>query len=215
MSKEITLYQTEDCIFSGLVRRKLDSLGLSYKIQTATEGREEVLAISGQTGVPVLTVGNKAIADSKTINAYLDLEFGTGEETPLVGRNYGLACEVKGSLEEVREKTIAAMKEQGFGLLTEIDVKATMKKKLDADVVPNNILGFCNPKFAHEGMIAEPDMGLLLPCNVVIREVSEGTMQVSAVNPVRLFSVVGRDDMIDMAMTVKGMLQKGIDSLKA
>ena len=215
MSNEITLYQTEDCIFSGLVRRKLDSLGLSYAIQTVTEGREEVLAVSGQTAVPVLTVGNKAFSDSKTINAYLDLEFGSGKETPLVARNYGLACEVKGSLEEVREKTIAAMKEQGFGLLTEIDVKATMKKKLDVDVVPNSILGFCNPKFAHEGMVAEPDMGLLLPCNVVVREVSEGTMQVSAVNPVRLFSVVGRDDMTDMAMTVKGMLQKGIDSLKA
>ena len=215
MSKEnVTLYQTEDCVFSGLVRRKLDALGLNYEIQTATEGRAEVEAISNQKGVPVLVHGNRVFSDSKLIISYLDDEFGDGKETPLSGRNYGLACEVEGTLEEVREKTIAAMKEQGFGLLTEIDVKATLKKKIDADVVPNSILGFCNPGFAHEGMQAEPDLGLLLPCNVVVREVRAGVMQVSAVNPVRLFAVVGRADMIDMAMEVKNLLQAGIDKLK-
>ena len=216
MSKEnLTLYQTEACIFSGLVRRKLDSLGLSYEIQTATEGREEVTAVSGQESVPVLVHGKRAFSDSKMIIAYLDGEFGDGKETPLAGNNYGLACEVEGTLEEVREKTIAVMKEAGFGLLTEIDVKATLKKKIDADVVPNSILGFCNPGFAHQGMQEEPDLGLLLPCNVVVREVRAGVMQVSAVNPVRLFAVVGRADMIDMAMEVKNMLQSGIDKLKS
>ena len=216
MSKEnLTLYQTEDCVFSGLVRRKLDALGLSYEVQTATAGREEVMAISGQESVPVLAHGKRAFSDSKMIIAYLDGEFGDGKETPLPGRNYGLACEVEGTLEEVREKTIAVMKEAGFGLLTEIDVKATLKKKIDADVVPNSILGFCNPGFAHQGMQEEPDLGLLLPCNVVVREVRTGVMQVSAVNPVRLFAVVGRADMIDMAMEVKNMLQSGIDKLKA
>ena len=89
------------------------------------------------------------------------------------------------------EQTIAALKEQGFGVLTEIDVQATLKKKLDVDFQRYIILGACNPPLAHKALSADLTVGLMLPCNVVVYENADGTSTVSALNPMAAIGVVG------------------------
>ena len=111
------------------------------------------------------------------------------------------------------EKVTAALKSEGFGVLTEIDVKATMKKKLDVDVRPYKILGACNPPLAHRSLTEEPLMGLLLPCNVVVAEDEDGTIVVSAVKPSEMFKVVENAALADIAGDVEAKLTRVIDSL--
>lgn len=96
---------------------------------------------------------------------------------------------VKGSFEEIKAKVVNALKTQGFGILTEIDVKKTLKEKIDVDFEPYQILGACNPQLAHRALQADKMIGLLLPCNVVIRAVGE-TVAVSILNPEAMFSLV-------------------------
>ena len=98
-------------------------------------------------------------------------------------------------LEEARERITNALKEQGFGVLTEIDVKATLKKKIDVDFRPYVILGACNPPIAHQALQAEPGMGLLLPCNVVVAEDDDGGAVISVIKPEAMFKLVNRDDL--------------------
>ena len=88
--------------------------------------------------------------------------------------NYGLSVTTHLDYEATVEAVRAALAEQGFGVLTEIDVKATLKTKLDVDIEPHIILGACNPPFAHQALQADPDVGLLLPCNVTVRAEAEG-----------------------------------------
>ena len=93
-----------------------------------------------------------------------------------------------GKFDEVDAHTRAALADQGFGVLTEIDVKATLKKKIDVDFPRYVILGACNPKLAHQALSAEPDIGLLLPCNVVVSETPEGKAEVTALKPSVVFA---------------------------
>ena len=106
-----------------------------------------------------------------------------------------------------------ALAEEGFGVLTEIDVTATMKKKLDEDLPRYTILGGCNPKLALEAIRAEAGIGLLLPCNVVVAEDTSGSIVVSAVDPSALFGVVGRPDIASVADEVRARLERVIQSL--
>ena len=111
------------------------------------------------------------------------------------------------------EKVTAALKDGGFGVLTEIDVKATMKKKLDVDLRPYKILGACNPPFAYKALTNEPLIGLLMPCNVVVFEEEDGTLAVSFIDPKEMFKVVDNPDVEPLAKEVDEMLKKVFESL--
>ena len=107
--------------------------------------------------------------------------------------------------EEVDRRTRAALANHGFGVLTEIDVKATMKKKIDVDMDPYRILGACNPNMAHQAIGMEPKIGAMLPCNVIVREV-EGGIQVSAIDPLASMQAIDNDDLKAVAGQVRDML---------
>ena len=111
------------------------------------------------------------------------------------------------------EKVTAALKSEGFGVLTEIDVKSTLKKKLDVDFRKYKILGACNPPLAHQAISSEPLIGLLLPCNVVVFEEDDGSITTSAVNPMEMFKVVENAGMSDIAGQVDAKIRKVVDSL--
>jgi uncharacterized protein (DUF302 family) len=105
------------------------------------------------------------------------------------------------------------LKKEGFGVLTEIDVKATLKKKLDADFRNYRILGACNPPFAYQALQAEPHIGLMLPCNVVVQEAENGKTLVSAIDPIVSMRAVENDSLGEIARQVKAKLQKVIENV--
>jgi uncharacterized protein (DUF302 family) len=107
--------------------------------------------------------------------------------------------------EDVDGRTRTALANHGFGVLTEIDVKATMKKKIDVDMDPYRILGACNPNMAHQAIGMEPKVGAMLPCNVILRQV-EGGIQVSAIDPVASMQAIDNDDLKSVAGQVREML---------
>ena len=115
---------------------------------------------------------------------------------------------------EAVERTKAALKEEGFGVLTEIDVRKTMKEKLNADFRPYVILGACNPPLAHRALSAELDLGVLLPCNVVVYEEQGGAM-VKAMDPEPVLGVVGKPELAPIAADVKARLQRVVERLAA
>lgn len=108
----------------------------------------------------------------------------------------------------------AALKEEGFGVLCEIDVAKTLKEKIGADVPPYVILGACNPKLAHAGITAEPNLGLLLPCNVVVRE-SKGATLVAAIDAAKMMDVVGNAALEPIALDANERLGRVLDKLDA
>lgn len=116
--------------------------------------------------------------------------------------------------EEADRRTRAALEEEGFGVLTEIDVKATLKKKLDADFRRYEILGACNPPLAHRALQADGDIGLLLPCNVVIQESGDGGTIVEAVDPVVQMSVAESADLPEVAGEVRSRLVRVLDRVE-
>ncbi len=117
------------------------------------------------------------------------------------------------SFDEAIAKVTGELQKAGFGVLTEIDVSATLKKKIDVDFRPYRILGACNPGFAHQALLAENKIGTMLPCNVVVQETEDGKIEVSAVNPVASMQAVENPSLADIAGEVKTKLQQVIDSL--
>lgn len=117
------------------------------------------------------------------------------------------------SFESIREKTEAALKSEGFGILTEIDIKATMKKKLDKDYKPYLILGACNPVFADKVLQAEPNIGALLPCNVTLRETETGEIEVAIMDPSAAMAVVDNPAIESLAGEVKEKLIRALESI--
>ena len=127
--------------------------------------------------------------------------------------SYAFSKKLEGvSVEQALEKVSAALKENGFGVLTKIDVKETLKKKLDVDFRPYVILGACNPKLAHKALQADPSIGLLLPCNVVIQE-SEGGALVSFADPKAMFELVENAPIEGVADEARRLLQNARDQL--
>jgi uncharacterized protein (DUF302 family) len=115
--------------------------------------------------------------------------------------------------EEAVTKVTEAIAAEGFGVLTEIDVKATMKKKLDVDFRKYVILGACNPPLAHRALSAEPHIGLLLPCNVVVMEADDGGSIVSAIQPEVQFTLVDRPGLAEIAAEVRQKLERALESI--
>jgi len=127
---------------------------------------------------------------------------------------YGFKRELPVPMEEADRRVREALKKEGFGILTEIDVKATLKQKLDVDFKPYLILGACNPPLAHQALSAEEDIGLLLPCNVVIYEGSaEGTSVVAVINPAVQLAITGRDDIRPLAEEVGTRMRRALDAV--
>jgi uncharacterized protein (DUF302 family) len=106
------------------------------------------------------------------------------------------------------------LKKEGFGILTEIDVKETLKKKLDVDFRKYKILGACNPHFAHQALLAEDSIGTMLPCNVIVQERDNGKVEVSAVDPVASMMAIKNEKLGEVANEVRKKLKKVIDNLK-
>jgi uncharacterized protein (DUF302 family) len=127
--------------------------------------------------------------------------------------SYSFSKFVDISYEEALQKVTEELQKEGFGVLTEIDVKETMKKKLNVDFARYKILGACNPPFAHQALTADQDIGLLLPCNVVVYETDEGKIKVAAIDAKAMLSVVDRDDILPIAEEVNRRLQKVINNL--
>jgi uncharacterized protein (DUF302 family) len=127
--------------------------------------------------------------------------------------SYFFAKTLTGSMSDVEAKTTAALKEKGFGVLTEIDIQATMKKKLDKDMAGYRILGACNPPLAFQALSAEPHIGLMLPCNVILRDVGNGKVEVAAVDPVASMAAITNDDLGEVATEVRDRLRQVIQGL--
>jgi uncharacterized protein (DUF302 family) len=114
--------------------------------------------------------------------------------------------------EESIEKVTEALKQEGFGILTEIDVKETLKKKLDVDFRPYKILGACNPSFAHKALEAENKIGTMLPCNVIVQQLEDG-VEVAAINPVASMTSVNNKQLDEVTSTIQNKLKNVIDTL--
>jgi len=126
---------------------------------------------------------------------------------------YGFTIKVDGGFDDAVTRVTEELKNEGFGVLTEIDVKATLKKKLDIDKRPYKILGACNPVLANKALDAEPDIGLLLPCNVIVREDDDGSVVVGFMDPLEVLGLVRRPELEALGAEVKGRLERVRDAL--
>jgi uncharacterized protein (DUF302 family) len=128
---------------------------------------------------------------------------------------YGFSVQMSCGFDEAVDKVTDALKSEGFGVLTEIDVKATLKKKIDVDRKPYKILGACNPGLANQALNADPDIGLLLPCNVVVREEDDGAITVAFMDPAAVLGLVHKSGVAELAGEVRGKLEQVRDQLGA
>jgi uncharacterized protein (DUF302 family) len=117
------------------------------------------------------------------------------------------------SFDEAIDHVVEQLEKEGFGVLTDIDVKATMRKKLDVDFRNYRILGACNPPFAHAALLAEDKIGTMLPCSVIIQELSDGGVEVAAIDPVASMQAIQNPDLGDVATQVQARLKQVVDSL--
>jgi len=127
--------------------------------------------------------------------------------------SYGLSTRTTLAYEEAREAIIASLKQEGFGVLTEIDVRATMKAKLNADLRKYTILGACNPPLAHQALTSEIEIGLLLPCNVIVYEADEGGSVVSAMNAMAAMEFTGNPALRPVAEQATEKLKRALGRL--
>jgi uncharacterized protein (DUF302 family) len=117
------------------------------------------------------------------------------------------------SFDDAIEKVMAELKKEGFGVLTDIDVKQTLKKKLDVDFKKYRILGACNPPFAYKALQVEDKIGTMLPCNVIVQEIDEGQVEVAAIDPVASMQAVANPALKDVAEKIQGKLKKVIENI--
>ena len=127
---------------------------------------------------------------------------------------YGFSVSVSGSFDDAITRVTEELQKEGFGVLTEINVKAVLKKKIDVDKRPYTILGACNPVLANQAITAEPDIGLLLPCNVLVREEEDASITVSFMDPAAVLTLVDKEGIAELAGQVKEKLERVRDALK-
>ena len=127
--------------------------------------------------------------------------------------SYYFSKKIHASFEEALRKVTASLKNEGFGILTEIDVKETLKKKLDVDFHSYRILGACNPPFAYKALQAEDKIGTMLPCNVIVQEKEQGEVEVAAVDPVASMKAIENAELYGIAQQVREKLKKVVLSL--
>jgi uncharacterized protein (DUF302 family) len=127
--------------------------------------------------------------------------------------SYHITKITEGDFNETLEKVIEALKDVGFGVITEVNMKEKLKEKLDVDYKQYVILGACNPGFAYEAVQIEEELGVLLPCNVLVIDKEDGSVQVSAVDAAKMMSIVGNVELEKIAMTVNERLKQAVESL--
>ncbi len=127
--------------------------------------------------------------------------------------SYHFSKTVDGDFDAVISRVTEALMTQGFGILTEIDVKETLRKKLDVEFRPYRILGACNPQFAYRALQAEDKIGTMLPCNVIVQQLDDGRIEVSAVDPVASMQAIDNPQLAEIAGTVQGKLKSVIEAL--
>ena len=135
--------------------------------------------------------------------------------TTLTDTAYTLSGTTSLAFDTAVTRVRAALVEEGFGVLTEIDVQATLKEKLGEDIPPYLILGACNPPYAHRALDLEPELGTLLPCNVVVYLQEDGTTRVSAVDPVAMLGIVGRRDLEPTADEIEERIERALQKVWA
>ncbi len=126
---------------------------------------------------------------------------------------YSVSTKVSGNLDDTLDKVTEALKNEGFGILSDIDVAKTLKTKLGVDQLPYRILGACNPELAHQAVTAEPDIGALLPCNVVVREDADGSVRVLFMDPMTVLSLVENPAVSELASEVRQRLDRVLESI--
>ncbi len=127
--------------------------------------------------------------------------------------NYYMSRNIDGEFDAAVERVTAALKDEGFGVLTEIDVKATLKKKIDVDFRKYKILGACNPPFAHRALLAEDKIGVMLPCNVIVQELETGGLEVFAMDPVGAMAGIDNPVIEELAGEVSEKLARVLEAL--
>jgi uncharacterized protein (DUF302 family) len=126
---------------------------------------------------------------------------------------YYFSKTIAGSFDNAIQKVTEALKAEGFGILTEIDIKATLKKKLDVDFYNYKILGACSPPYAYKALLAEDKIGTMLPCNVIVQEKEAGQVEVSAVDPAASMQAIENEELAGIAKEIRARLQKVIEQL--
>ena len=127
--------------------------------------------------------------------------------------SYYFAKTLSCDFDEAVQRTTEALKSAGFGIITDVDVKEILKKKIDVDFRPYRILGACNPRMAHEALKIEDKVGTMLPCNVIVQEVSPGSTEIAAIDPVASMQAVEIPKLVETAKQVRTMLQAVVESL--
>lgn len=127
--------------------------------------------------------------------------------------NYHFSRQLDTTFADAERRVVAQLAEEGFGVLTEIDVQGTLKRKLDVDFTPYKILGACNPHFAYQALQVEPHIGTMLPCNAILRATSEGVVEVSAVDPLASMQAIDCPELESIAGQVRNKLKKVIAEL--